>query len=196
MDIVPVDTRYVPLTQQRWCCVPTCIQIVMYRHNIPLVPAEVIGYHLGLTVPQEDLQYFWNGRTGEEPVAGWGTQISKPEYSPNAAFEKLKIPLKMELMLIDGFADEDEFREYLGGVEDSDKDVLVCFDYGTLYDTDYHSGHVCVLDRVYLERGKMRLIDTEYKSPKWREIEIDKMFKAMKTHGNLKSGGFWELKKI
>lgn len=50
MNIVPLDTRYVPLTQQKWCCVPTCFQVVMLRHNIPLVPAEVIGYHMGLIV--------------------------------------------------------------------------------------------------------------------------------------------------
>lgn len=194
-DITPSDSRYVPLTQQRWCCVPTCIQIVMYRHGIPLVPAELIGYHFGLTVPKEELQYFWNGRTGEEPITGWGTQISKSEYRPDEAFRKLKIPLKMDLKLIEDFTDLEDFKNYLTAVEKEDKDVLVCFDYGILFDTDYHGGHVCVLDRVYMDKGKLRIIDTEYKSPKWREISIEKLFEAMKTHGNVKSGGFWELKK-
>lgn len=192
-DVVPSDSRYIPLTQQRWCCVPTCIQIVMYRHKIPLIPAELIGYHLGLIVPEEELQYFWNGRTGKMPVASWGTQISKPEFSPNVVFKKLKIPLKMELKLISGFKNLQTFKEYLREVESRDKDVLVCFDYGTLYNTDYHGGHVCVLDRVYLSKGEFRLIDTEYKSPKWRVVKVDKLYSAMKIHGDVKSGGFWEL---
>ncbi len=53
MEIVPKDSRYIPFSQQPYCCVPTSIQMVMYRHNIPLVPAEELGYHLGLTVPKD-----------------------------------------------------------------------------------------------------------------------------------------------
>jgi hypothetical protein len=51
-EIVPSDSRYVPLTQQKWCCVPTCIQMVMIKQGIPLQPAELIGYELGLIVPE------------------------------------------------------------------------------------------------------------------------------------------------
>lgn len=87
-------------------------------------------------------------------------------------------------------------KGYLAGVEGGDKDVLVCYDYGTLFDTDYHGGHVCVMDRVYMAKGTMRIIDTEYKVPKWREVNMSKIYKAMKVHGNVKSGGFWELVKV
>lgn len=192
-NIIPIDSRYIPLTQQRWCCVPTCIQIIMYRHDLPLVPAELIGYHLGLTVPKEELKYFWQGRTGKKPRAGWGTQIYKKEYSPNTAFAKLGIPLRMNLKLINEFSNLQSFNSYLKSIEQNDKDVLVCFDWGTLFNDDYHGGHVCVLDRVFLSKGEMRIIDPEYKAPKWRVIKIKDMFEAMKYHGEKKSAGFWEL---
>lgn len=42
-NFVPEDSKYIPFTQQKWLCTPTCIQMVMLRHNIPLVPAELIG---------------------------------------------------------------------------------------------------------------------------------------------------------
>lgn len=38
LGVVPAGTRYVALTQQRWCCAPTGVQMVMLRRGIPLVP--------------------------------------------------------------------------------------------------------------------------------------------------------------
>lgn len=198
MNVVPEDSRYVPLTQQRWCCVPTCFQMVMLRHKLPLVPAELIGYHMGLVVPPDGEDFFWNPRASKErPPAGYGTQANKPEYGPNAVFKKLNIPLKLTWSLINKFSNIDEFKKYLEVVETNDIDVLACFDWGTLFDhSDFHNGHVCVVDRIYIEKNEVRIIDPEWNVPKWRVVSIDKLFESMKFHGQDKSGGFWEVNKI
>lgn len=73
-NYVPKDSKYIPLTQQKWLCTPTCIQMVMLKNNITLVPAELIANLMGLIVPEDGLKYFWNSRTGPKPPAGWGTQ--------------------------------------------------------------------------------------------------------------------------
>ncbi len=194
-NIVPEDSRYIPLTQQKWCCVPTCIQMVMIRHNIPLVSAELIGYHMGLVVPEDALKYFWNARTGSRPPAGYGTQAGKPQYGPNAVFKKLNIPLQMSWSLINKFKTLDAFRDYLSRLEQSDKDTLVCFDWPSLFDTKRKEqwGHVCVLDRVFIKQNKIGIIDPDPDAPKWREIPIPDLYKAMVFHGKEKSGGFWEI---
>ncbi len=191
----PTDSRYVPLTQQKWCCVPTCIQMVMLRHNIPLIPAEQLGYEMGLVVPEEAKKYFWNARTGERPPAGYGTQVSKPEYGPNAVFKRLNIPLTMSWSLIDIFSTIESFNDYLVQAEKSDKDILVCYDWPTLFNhtEKTHWGHVCVLDKVYGERNIVRIIDPEFNAPTWREVAIDRLYDAMVFHGSSKSGGFWEI---
>ena len=67
MNVVPEDSRYVPLTQQRSCCAPTCIQMIMYKNGIPLKPAEEIGYHMGLTVSLDAECLFYNARTSATP---------------------------------------------------------------------------------------------------------------------------------
>lgn len=192
-NFIPSDTKYIPLTQQKWLCTPTCIQMIMLRHNIPLVSAEVMANMMGLIVPEEDLKYFWNARTGEKPAAGWGTQAGKLQYGPNYVFKKLGIPLKMTWSLINKFKTKEGFYKYLKDLDNKDGDVLVCFDWGTLFDKDYHGGHLCVLDKIDLKNNEVRIIDPEYEAPKWRVIKIDKLYNAMRFHGKEKSGGFWEL---
>lgn len=198
VNVVPKDSRYVPLSQQKYCCVPTCIQMVMLRHNIPLISAELLGYQMGLVVPSEARKYFWNARTAKRPPAGYGTQVGKPHYGPNLVFRKLKIPLKMTWSLIDRFKTLESFKEYLGEVERRGQDVLLCYDWPSLFDPKNTErwGHVCVLDRVFIEKNELRMIDPSPDCPKWQTVEIDKMYDAMKFHGKEKSGGFWELEVI
>ncbi len=192
MEIIPKDTRYVPLTQQKWCCVSTCIQMVMLKHNIPLVSAELMAYYFGLLVPKKDVEYFWNAKTGPKPLAGYGTQLNE-DTAANKLFRKMRIPLKMKWHLIDRFEDIGQFNSYLKEAKRKDKDILVCYDWGTLFNKTYHGGHVCVLDKIYLNKNEVRIIDPEYKAPKWRVVKINKLFQAMKYHGKDKSAGFWEL---
>lgn len=198
MQIIPKPTRYVPLTQQKWCCVPTCIQMVMLRHTIPLQPAELIGYHMGLVVPKEDLLFFYNARTGPKPPSGYGTQAGKVAYGPNRVFKKLGIPLKMSWSLINKFKTIDSFRVYLLDVSKKDTDVLICYDWPTLFgikDAE-HGGHVCVLDTVFLKEDIVRFIDPSAFAAKWISVKIPELYEAMKFHGKEKGGGFWELEVI
>lgn len=196
-DIIPKDSRYIPLTQQKYCCVPTCIQMIMLKHKIQLVPAELIGYYMGLIVPKNMIKLFWNIKTGPKPISGYGTQAGK-KYNPNLVFKKLDIPLKMEWNLINKFKDIKEFNLYLSETETQNKDILVCYDYPTLFKPKEkeHWGHVCVLDKVFIETNEVRIIDPGANSPKWKTIKTIKLFEAMKFHGQEKSGGFWELNLI
>jgi len=194
-EAIPSDSKYVPLTQQRWCCVPTCIQIVMLRHQLPLVPAELIGYEMGLVVPEDNLKYFWNARTGERPPASYGTQIGKPEYGPNAVFKKLNIPLKMSWELINKFPTYTQFKAQLASYK-QENDWLVCFDWGKLFAADYQGGHVCVLDKVDLSKEEIRFVDPDYNSPKWKVISMQKIYDSMVFHGKDKSAGFWILENL
>lgn len=190
--IVPKKSRYVPMTQQKSCCVPTSISIVMYKRGIPLLPQELLGYHLGLLVKEESKHLFWNPRDGQRPPAGYGTQVASEEYEPDAVFEKLGIPLKMVIYSIDSFETKEKFFEYISDCVENDKDVLTCFCSGVLNGNDKKGGHVCVVDKVFPSRNTIRLIDSSPTQPKWREIEVELLMEAMKKHPS-GGGGFWEL---
>lgn len=185
--------RYVPFVQQPYCCVAACFQIVMYRHNIPLIPQEELAYKLGLTVPQEDAHLFLQVRTGEKPASGWGTQISKAEYRPNKIFAELKIPLRMEQFFLKDFVTIEGLRRVLQDIQTEDGDALLCFDYGKLWDLSKKGGHVCVFDRI--EGDTVYIIDPERNVPKFRSVDISKLFKAMNFHGDANSTGVWKITK-
>lgn len=191
--IIPSDSRYIPLTQQPACCVPTCIQMVMYRRGLPLRPAEEIGFYLGLTVHPDRAFLFYKVRTSaKRPPAGYGTQIYRPEYEPNTAFRKLGIPLKFSLRTVDRFPTPDSLTDYLRITEVDDRDILVCFHHGTLYkDPTLDWGHVCVFDRIV--DGMVRIIDSAADQPKWRLVKPELLFSSMKNHGVRRSAGCWEL---
>lgn len=191
-SIVPADSRYIPLTQQKWCCVPTCIQMIMLRHGIPLLPAELLGYHLGLVVPEKSAQLFYAPRTGPAPPAGYGTQVYPSGIDPNVVFKQCAIPLVFSWRLASSFPSAETLLALLRQCW-KDTDVLVCFDYPALFtdeQTAEHWGHVCLIDRI-LSDSQIRLIDPSSTSPKWRIVSIQQLFTALQVHGDSKSGGVW-----
>ena len=167
----------------------------MLRHHLPLPPAELIGYHLGLIVPSDALNFFYHARTGPRPPAGYGTQIRKPQYHPKRAFKKLGIPFQISQSLIDQFPTLDQFRAHLTTISQTDTDILICYDWPTLFDPDQtdHWGHVCVLDRVYSDQDQVRFIDPASNGPKWVTVATPDLYQAMLVHGSNKSAGFWHL---
>lgn len=192
----PSDSRYIPFTQQAECCVPTSILMIMYRNNIALIPAEELGYRLGLTVPPDERDLFYNVRTSPEPPAasGYGTQIFNPEYEPNKVFKTLNIPLTFKLILASEIISADDLITKLQKIEQEDRDALLCFNHGVVRGAfKPFSGHVAVFDRVI--DGKIRLVDASPKQPKWRLVEPDLMYEAIEKHGNRSSGGIWEFKR-
>lgn len=188
---VPNDSRYIPFTQQHSCCVPTSIQMIMYRNNIPLVPAEELGYHMGLTVAPENKHLFYNVRSSENPPseAGYGTQIFEPEYDPNKTFEHFDIPLKFRLLLASKISDEAELLKLLTEIEEKDGDALLCFNHGVIKgEFKPYTGHVVVFDRAV--DGEVQIVDASPKQPKWRKVKVELLFEAIKRHAD-NSGGIW-----
>jgi len=191
-EITPKNSRYIPFTQQPSCCVPACISMIMYKRGIPLIPQEELGYYLGLVVSKENEHFFYKLRAGKRPVSGYGTQIYKDEYNPNNVFPKLGIPLEMIFHPIDEFKDVKELENFISQQIKKDADMLICFDHGELKGSHEQGGHVCVIDRIFLKNGEIRLIDPQRNQPKWRTVKAEDLYKAMKFHGSDKMSGVWE----
>lgn len=183
--------KYIPFTQQPYCCVPTCVQMVMYRRGLPLIEQEEIAYELGLTVPESDSHLFHKVRTGKMPSSGWGTQIQEKDYSLQIFFDNYGLQLKFEIK--NSFKNSDELGRYLSKLQgDGDTDVILCFDYGKLWGLNRRGGHVCVLERI--AGSEVHIIDPERNVPKRRTVNINSLFKAIDFHGEHNSTGVWVIR--
>lgn len=167
----------------------------MYKLGIPLIPQELLGYHLGLILDKKDKDLFWNVRTGKRPKAGYGTQTNKKQYEINSVLKKLKIPLKVVTYPIGSFRDKNELVSYISDSIKKDKDIIVLLRSGILNNNDTTNGHACVIDRIYPKKDVIRFIDPLSDQAKWREFKIDKFIKAVKSHPT-GDGRFLELKKV
>lgn len=192
-SIIPKDTRYIPFTQQKSCCVPTSINIVMYKLGIPLIPQELLGYYLGLILPVKYRHLFFNPRKGKKYKTGYGVYKSIVQY--NNIFKKLNIPLKIKKYPIKNFKNQENLISFIHNFCKKDKDFAVLLQAGVLNDNRKRSGHMCVVDKIYPDKKVVRLIDPSPNAPKWREISVDKLRKAMEHHPT-GGGAFWELKKV
>jgi len=181
-NIIPKDTRYLPFTQQPSCCVPTSMSIVMYKLGIPLIPQELLGYHLGLILNKKYKKLFWNVRTGKRPQAGYGTRIYDKQYNANTVFKKLRIPIETTDYSINDFKTKQELTDFIFDNIKRDKDLIVFINSDVLNNTSNNNGHACVIDRIYPKKDIIRLIDPSAEQPKWREMKISRFIKAIKKH--------------
>jgi len=184
-----MKSRYIPFTQQPYCCVPACIQMVLYKNDLPLKSQEEIGNALGLRVRPESAHLFENVSTQEPKTGIWGTQIGNQRYEINDAFKNLGIPLAVTIQHIKDIKSADELEKMLYEVEQTGGDALVCYKYGVLWNTDSNSGHVSVFDRII--DGKIRLVDPEQQVPKLRLNDAGRLYEAMVEHKAAAVPGVW-----
>lgn len=176
-----MKSRYIPITQQPYCCAAACVQMIMYKNGIPLLPQESIAYQLGLAVPDDEKHLFEKTHVRETGRQGWGLQISWKQYSLETCFEKLSIPLRVRYYMSSQIPSIEDLKETLTDLQSEDADILLSFAYEELWGQDGEAGHVCVFDRI--EGDDVWMIDPEQNVPKFRKTTIAQLYAAMKKHG-------------
>ncbi|MPM77239.1 hypothetical protein SDC9_124239 [bioreactor metagenome] len=118
------------------------------------------------------------------------------EFKPNKAFKKLNIPLSLEIIPISSFDTKEQVFDFLSKAESKNEDILFCFNHGALIDDPSRDwGHLVLFDRII--DNQFRIIDPSPSNPKWRLVNPEKMFLAMKKHGEKPTAaGLWKIKKI
>lgn len=183
------NTRYWPITQKPYCCVPTSLQMVLQKNKLPKLSQEIIGNELGLIVPPEYADEFENVQVSEEPIvsSGFGTRIQDPDFSLERLIKKQKWPFTLTKRLASDIKSEQELLSILTAIEKQDDDALICYQNNKGY------GHVVVFDRVIGD--KLRIIDPSPNDDKWREVSVTEMHKRIQAHGDKNFGGVWLLER-
>lgn len=182
-----IHPSYIAMTQQLYCCVPACVQMVLYRRDLPLLEQEDIGVDLGLRIPPEEVNNFRNVPTGRRPPGGWGTRINVKKYSLNTFFKKRNLPLSNTYYSLDDILDVPEF---IGDNLSQNNDILICFRYDALYHVDIPYGHASLIEEI--DNSTVTLVDPR-QGPKRKKVSVDDLIKSIEKHhkGDMQLGGFW-----
>lgn len=180
--------KYKKIKQIPYCCVPACIFMVLDRHKIKHGSQEDIGYELGLIVPRNKKKLFKKVRVGKMPLAGFGTQVCKKEYSINNFFKNNDIDFKETY-----YAPKDikDIKLFIKNNIEKQNDIMVCFNNKALFGSgDF--GHVCLVQEI--KDDTVALVNPENDKSE-DDVEISKLFKAILKHGKIRRGGFWIISK-
>lgn len=180
-------SRYLPITQQPYCCVPACLQMVLHRRGLGLPTQEAIGKSLGLTVPRSDLRLLPHALTGDEPSSGWGTRVQDKGRSINDFFEASGYKLREAYLDPDGLPDD--LPAWINNEIERGNDLLACFSYSAAFGGEGDNGHVCVVDSC--DEDTVTLIDPWYLAPKFRSVTVERLTGAMSHHAKTNRAGFW-----
>jgi hypothetical protein len=159
--------------------------MVLDRRKVKHGTQDEIGYELGLVVPKDIAGEFNKIRTGKKPIAGYGTQVSKKQYSINHFFQKYKINLR------ETYYPPEKITDYAKFITDNiskSNDLIVCFNNELLFGSgDW--GHVCVIQSI--NKNIVTLVDPGRSVPKKRKAELPNLISVIKKHGKKRRGGFW-----
>ena len=194
-------SHYMRIEQLPYCCVPASLLMVLHRRGLPAPSQAELGYQLGLTVPADMQQLFPRTHNLEAGPAGYGTQLQRPEFSLNAALERLNIPLQCRFIWGAELTTPAALAETLTALvgrssPDAVSDVLACFDVQVLNDgatTRSGLGHVAVVAGFDAAAQEITLIDPSPRSSGWRQVGLAQLQQAMALHGTAAMGGLWVL---
>lgn len=164
--------------------------MILYKNGLPLLPQEQIGAELGLVVPPEAKEAFYNAEVRDKPAvkSGYGTRIQDPAFSLDKLIEKQQWPFVFSVELASNFTDEAAFIGRLKELVRADIDAMICLQ------NDHATGHICVLDIV--DDATVRVMDPSQQYPKWRSMSHKDIFSRVKAHGDDNFGGIWIMEKI
>jgi len=192
MRAVAIRPPYVPLTQQRMCCVPCAIQWVLLRRKLPIFSQEEIGNALDLTVPTRHKKLF--GRhvkvSRKMPPHGWGAKTDGHE-ALNAFFKERKIPLRAQHIK---HSDLKEPGQLIERNIKKGNDVVVITFMGVI-NKKYRWGHALVVSAIqrglpgHSNKTLVTVGDPNFIAPKFYDLPLEKVVKGMsKKHGKAERG--------
>lgn len=185
---ISIKPNYIPLTQQKYCCLPCCIQWVMLRRGMKLISQDEMAKDLGVVIALEDQRLFnVKMRTAKKlpnGKLGYGTWIYKiPEF-----LKKHKIPLTVKRFYPSKI---DNVKNFLIENLKNGNDIIVSFNMAAYArpESGVNYGHSCIVDSITIKKNIIvTLGDPTYSHRKFFDIDLEKLLRGMTTeYGKEKS---------
>lgn len=176
MERTKINPPYIPLTQQRLCCVPCAVQWVLLRRKLKMFSQEEIGKALDLTIPKKHKKLFIeNIKIAKKPKRGYGTKETDGSKI-NKFFRKHKIPLKVKKVF------HSKIKDPVKLIADNLKkgNDLMILTYMSVVKSKEKYGHALLVSEIILDRKpKLVLGDPSFLNKKFWEVDLDKVIRGM-----------------
>ena len=179
--------RYDRIAEKPYCCVPAVLQMIQARRGLRSMSQDEIGWELGLIVPPEVKSEFTKVRTGPKPPAGYGTQMSNPQFSIENYFVRNHLPLSITRISASSLV---ELNSIIGAALDQDDDIVLCLNSLHLFG-DGDLEHVFLMESYNRASGQVTVVDPAIGAPMLRITTVDRIFETMQEHNVSALGGLW-----
>ncbi len=150
-----------------------------------------IAYDLGIVLPFKDRHLLPKSHKGRRPKAGWGTRINLKKYSLARFFKQQEYSLEETFQSANKFSSVEKFKKFLADNIQKGNDLLICFNYPTLYHIEGRWGHASLIEEI--KGNGVILRDPNPKHRNAREALLKDLLKALKRHHH---GGIWIIKSL
>ncbi len=175
---IKVTPSYLPLTQQRLCCVPCAVQWILLRRKLPIFTQEEIGRALKLVVPPKYKHLFPKGIkvSAKKPLLGYGCQDSDKAGPFNRFFRNKKIPL--HVTYYKRSATEDPANLIRTSLKKGHDVMIITF--MSALDKKKKFGHALLVSKISNGiKPKVTVGDPDFFSPKFYQVLLPTLLKGM-----------------
>lgn len=186
---IHIRPNYIPLTQQKYCCLPCCVQWIMLRRGLKLISQDDMAKDLGVVIAPEDQRLFnikmKVAKKLPKGKLGYGTWT----YEIPKFLKKHKIPLSVKRFYPSKIKDTIKF---LSENLENGNDIIVSFNMAAYAkpESGVNYVHSCVIDSLTIKNKKViiTLGDPAFSHRKYFDIELSKLLDGMSTkYGKEKS---------
>lgn len=189
MKIIRIKPNYIPLTQQKYCCVPCCLQWILLRSGLKMFSQDQLAKDLGVVIPPEDQRLF---NIKQKTLAklpkgkgGYGVWT----YKFPQVIKKYGWPLMVRRFYPSKIPD---VKKFLADNLSAGNDIIVTFNVAAYAKpgSGVNYGHACIIDSLKINGKKAVVIlgDPSFSHRKFFEIDLQKLLSGMSTkYGKEKS---------
>ena len=180
MKTMRIKPNYFPLTQQKYCCFPCCIQWILLRRGLKLISQDKIAKEVGLVIPPEDQRLFNEKMKTAKKIPKGKTTYGTWKVDVPKLLNKFNIPLKMRSYYPSKIA---TVKKFIIDNLQKGNDIIVSFNVGP-YSRPKNSVnyiHSCVIDSIRAQ-GKKTIVtlgDPSYSHRKFFDIDLKILLEGM-----------------
>jgi len=161
--------------------------MIQARHGLSSMSQDEIGWELGLIVPAEIKSEFVKVRTGPKPPVGYGTQVSKSQFSIENYFIRNCLPLSIKRVSATSVLELDTI---FSSALNQDDDIALCLNSLYLFGQG-DLEHVFLVEKYNRAIGQVTIVDPAIGAPINRVTSIDSIFDTIQNHNVSNLGGLW-----